>query len=481
MKRIQQINSIVILFSVMFLTFFLLGTTVNAETIPPRYDLRNINGSSFVTPVKDQTDYGDCWAFSAAAAMESNLLKQGYGVQDLSEFELAYYASHTATPARPGLEKDKTVLVDYYNGTYLDAGGLSHYVTQLMANGYGVTTEDILPHPVSGKPPRSIDNLITYHDNKYTISNIDWVSMKNRAAVKSHIMKYGAADAGFEIYLDSQDNPDFYWNKETNSYYLSNTGYNIAERLGNVGGHAIAIVGWDDNYSRNLFGGKRNAKPSEDGAWLCKNSWGTGSEYCEDGYFWISYEDASLSTSSVAFYEMAPVRNQNNNIYQYDGSLSATSLKARHRKVSTANIFTCKKAELLNSVGFLQRSSNLSYTIQIYIHPKNNNPTSGKKMLVKALSGSSMYEGYHIIPLPKSISMKKGDRFAVVITFRTKTKNKIKIPTDDNMSLPYDESRDDTKYISYSKKGQSYLKDGKKWKDLSKSGHTNLRIKAYAN
>ena len=475
---IQYIDIIIVTFA-MSLSLFLLSITVWGETIPEMYDLRTVNGNCFITSIKNQGDYGDCWSFSAVAAMESNLLKQGFGSQDLSELEIGYYASHTASPSRPGLEGDKTILVDYYDGTYLDAGGFPHYVTQLMANGYGVTTEKILPHPTSGKPPRSIDNIISYKDNQYTVRNIDWVSMKNMASVKSHIMKYGAADAGFEIYFDSKGNPDYYWNKDTNSYYLSDSGYQIANRCGNIGGHAVAIIGWNDNYSKNNFGGKRGIKPAQNGAWLCKNSWGTGSEYCEDGFFWISYEDASLSNSSVSFYEMTPVTKSNNDIYQYDGSLSETYLKSKHNKLSESNIFCSRKTETLHSVGFLQHSDNLSYAIQVYINPKAGTPTSGKRVMNKEITGTSTSSGYHVIPLPKRIRLKKKTHFAVVITLKSKSNKRFRIPIDDNMTLPYDEKRDYIRYVSRSKPGQSFLKDGSKWKDLSKSGHINLRIKAY--
>lgn len=54
--------------------------------------------------------------------------------------------------------------------------------------------------------------------------------------------------------------------------------------------HSVLIVGWDDNYSASNFNSK--CRPSSDGAWLIRNSWGDCNSM--GGYFWISYEDAML-------------------------------------------------------------------------------------------------------------------------------------------------------------------------------------------
>ena len=46
-----------------------------ATALPPSYDLRNVNGVNYVTPLKDQATLGLCWAFTTISSMETYLLK----------------------------------------------------------------------------------------------------------------------------------------------------------------------------------------------------------------------------------------------------------------------------------------------------------------------------------------------------------------------------------------------------------------------
>ena len=39
--------------------------------VPSTFDWRNMNGNSYVTDIRDQGSCGSCWAFAAAAGLES--------------------------------------------------------------------------------------------------------------------------------------------------------------------------------------------------------------------------------------------------------------------------------------------------------------------------------------------------------------------------------------------------------------------------
>ncbi len=69
---------------------------------PATYDLRNVGGTSYVTPVKNQGQCGSCWTFATMASLESSILMDGGASRDLSENNLKNYHGFDAGPCAGG-------------------------------------------------------------------------------------------------------------------------------------------------------------------------------------------------------------------------------------------------------------------------------------------------------------------------------------------------------------------------------------------
>lgn len=421
---------------------------------------RGVHTSSYISPyitsIKNQNPYGTCWAHAAMASAEADLWKKGLADStiDLSEWQLAYFFYHTVEDPLGGTAGDSvTVVTDSSAEDYLDRGGNQQLATYRLATWQGITQEADAPYStVYNDRTKTLDDALAYGKDAYHLENAYWVSMKDRDIVKQLIMEYGACAASY--YHDS-------------AYFNSSSQWNRSEPLaeykptGTSTNHAITIVGWDDNYSKDNFG---TYKPSSNGAWLCKNSW--GSNWSKDGLFYISYEDSPNLNGNAYFYDYGTGDNYDYN-YQYDGGVGLSTYSV----ANAANVYTANSAETLKAVGFYTEDVQYTCTIKIY---KNctGNPVSGT--LVSTQTATEPYAGFHTVVLDTPVDLNAGDTYSVVV-YQTTSSGTPKVPIDVSFSWNW------LTGVSSAKTGQSFISSsGSYWQDVSASGY-NCRIKAYTD
>ena len=387
-------------------------------TLPAAYSSVVDAGKSIVTTAKDQDPYGCCWAFSATAAAESSYCVNGGTLADFSPLQLAYFFYHDKVDPLGNATGDKTM---YLTENCLDEGGNNFFTMWAAAGWTNAILEETLPYTSSNQTKALEGTISDDYANAYDVAHLQnayiiaWdgtTASKNN--IKQAIMDYGMVACSY--YHDD-------WNmNESNgvyAYYSDEEGTN----------HAVSIVGWNDNFSKNNF---LSSNVRNNGAWLVRNSW--GSDFGTDGdsnpdnkgsqgYFWLSYEDVSLLWSGQVFvYDFAPASKYQYN-YQYDGSCGEASIPLDEGDMM-ATIYEVKgltaDVEQIDAVGIGIASASVSGTVYVTLNPDEDDPASGEPAAVvpfdtNALGGG--YPGFYTIEIPGGVPVKKGDTYSVVVTF----------------------------------------------------------------
>jgi len=497
-----------------------------SSTLPSKYDLRDVDGKSYVTSVKNQGQTNLCWSFASAGALESNILVNGGNAYDFSAFHtsnaLAFQFSDYYNPY--GSKE-----INYYMGGNFDdalkywTSGLGP-VTTFSGNGVDAISSSNTLIETSDIKVKEAYRLPYFDINEHTSSDLT----EHINNIKTEIMENGgvgfsgAAPDNAEGYTLTLDDGSTYscanpYNEDNYSVYTDNA-YDYQCRP-----HMMLIVGWDDNYSKDNFnaGTQSGNKPSQNGAWIVKNSWGDGCYDLEErilwisqsavnggyydgvsdvprylairnlksngytidetnntacldyngGYVYYSYEDYNLNRWIEVVSETST--KDYDNIYQYNPTGEQTSY---YSSLGAINVFDkSKDVELLEEVSFYLRKktdgNDKDVGYKIYVNSSNGDIDEDNMTLVKSQSNAFSDNGYYTVQLDNPIEL-SGEQFVVKVVLENAV---VSIATKANNMFSNDESVGIIENQGYIIFGDKDIRDAATYADAA------VQIKAFTS
>lgn len=453
-----------------------------ADQLPAKYDPR-VTAPAQMTKVKNQNPWGTCWAHAMMDILQSSMIRQGLADNtiDLSERHMAYFVMHTGNDALDNSNDDSVVSTPAH--AYLDRGGNAYYAAARLMNWQGGAAESLYPYSNASSVPAAIPASAA-QDKSVIAKNIYFIPTKDasieerKTAVKQLIQKYGTVEWSYG-HIDSM------YNAGKAAYYNPTTGTN----------HEIVIVGWDDDFPKTNFNKvtvkysdgttKTFDTPENNGAWIVKNSWGTS--YGDQGYIYISYEDASLGSGNPATVAEAAAKDSYDNNYFYGNVSNASWTTTIPSGGKAAQIYRAAgdmASEDLKAVSMFLSSDNVRYSIQIYKNPASDDPETGERMLSAPVTGQTGYAGLYTIDIKPSVKFSHGDTVAVVITFPEGCKIYLDKSKSDsgNLATSLTPSTYTVEYTNITHAGQSLYTAGEyySWSDRHENA-CNFRINMLTN
>ena len=393
----------------------------STSVVPARYDLRE---KQRVSTIRNQGNYGTCWAFAATSALESTLLP---------EQKTMFSVDH--------MTMSNSFLANQYDGGEYTMG------MAYLAAWQGPVYEEQDPY---GDGETNSELEAVRH-----VQEMQIIEGKNYEAIKTAVLKYGGVQTSLYSTLTSAAGGSGYYNPEHSAYcYIGTEKPN----------HDVVIIGWDDNYSKNNF----SVELEGDGAFICQNSWGDG--FGENGVFYVSYYDSNIGTHNIVYTSIDDADNYDK-IYQSDLCGWVGQMGYNQESIFGANVFTAEEDEWIRAAGFYVTGPQTKY--RVYIVNRFENESSFDHM-VEVAQGTIGQAGYYTIDFDNPVEVSSGERYAVVVYLETPGAIRpLAVEFDSgDYRLSTVDLDDGEGYISY---------NGAKFVDVKTKKDCNICIKAYTD
>ncbi|MGB6873625.1 MAG: C1 family peptidase [Dehalococcoidia bacterium] len=350
---------------------------VALTTIPSSFDWR---AQGKVTPVKDQNPCGTCWIFGTTSVLESAVLIGEDTEYDFSEQSVA-------------LCVDRSWVCTYDDSTDpCMAGGWSWLASEVFIQ-KGAVLESCNPYNTGGL---NCDGTCVC-DGCSPIKKVNGYRLVTNDKSQTGLIKEA-------VYNHGPVTMAFYYDPYVHEYTYLTYGavYDCATCAAT--NHIVSIIGWDDSVPHFETPGT--------GAWLVKNSWGTGSG--NNGYLWLAYNSSCMEEIAYLKYKDY---DPNETLYYWDEAGNVANFGNWEDYAGwMANIFTSTQDGELTHVDFWTTSNSAQYEIYVYL---DGNIGDGLTNLATSQSGTCQELGYYSIPLDSPVPLTSGQPFTIAVKMTT--------------------------------------------------------------
>ena len=374
---------------------------------PNYYNLNDYGQSTFPD---HQRSLGICWAFAGVSSVETYMLKVGLSnISNPIKFSVRQldYAGVSSNYISEGYNPYAIA-----TRTYPGSGAFSNSAFVLMASGISPVSTDVYGYFDESRDVKSLKEVINLDNVEYVVdSYINYGSLDEYSTdserkawvneIKNHVMNYGsvalttisplAGHAGSCSFKDS-----------SNNYLLNVRGE--CNPLDTDNRHAMAIIGWDDNYEYKYC--RLNGETSNDltncdnivsgkGAFILKNSWADTYPY---PYF-------SYDSNVIGAYGVTGVTEKT-----WDTNYDYSKISDSNYEYQISNITYYKSSKIeerLEKISFYSNSrKDINYDIYV--------SSDGNGNYVKVDSVTTNNIGLNSIYVDDILL--KGDKFSIKIT-----------------------------------------------------------------
>ncbi|AEK73778.1 thiol protease [Thermococcus sp. 4557] len=248
--------------------------------VPPGSLPSSVNNSLYLPPIGNQGNVGSCNAWASTYYVWTYMIN--------------WFRSNPH-PSTGDVIMNPSFTYNLINAGY-NSGSIGQDAMALISTIGAVAWDDF---PVNTNDPNNVDDWPVEWQWKKAMLNRGIADMYNAIwkgssttgiiyiidMTDSTQFQYlkGLLAAGYIAYTGINVYKEFYYFDSTNNVYALNQPHTLPEGHNTPGGHAITIVGYDDN----------KKTPDGNGALLFVNSWGTG--WGDHGYGWLTYQAAQDS------------------------------------------------------------------------------------------------------------------------------------------------------------------------------------------